>query len=1587
MQLRLTPLASALAALALAGSLVAPEAQANRPFSGGWMAAKGATQAHAARTGRLPNGMLAGAGAANRQQHAARQQVNRSVSNMSRAAASIAANQAAQLKAREAALKAASNIPDGVAPGGLEQDLDAGWEGAERALGTARAQGRTEVTVRQTDKKAILNWKTFNVSRNTTVNFDQSGGTDAKTGGNDWSVLNRINDPSGKPSEIAGRIKAQGSVYLINRNGVVFSGSSQVNVRNLVAASLKLSDEQFHAGLNKKLGTTQGEVGWVNGGGHHGIPTFGENPAETSGYYGIDDDKQVDRFDPGPAPGEVQVEAGARLTAEGGRVMLFAPKVGNAGEISTPGGQTLMAAGENVWLEAKSDNPVVRGFDAVVSAVRPWTFHYGPVIGDRTFSPFQRDIVPKIAPMMEKRAGQVGYAVSNTGLIQADRGDITMVSRDVRQDGVLQASTALNNQEGSIRLRAWGQGMVAHYASSYSGDEQAFGRLLAWSAGTLTLGENSVTQVVNEWRDPTQVEIGALANRYRPGRVELYGKTVEVRPDAYVSAAAGRIDVRAAAHPWHLINGARRDDSAGDGSRILIHGGATLDTAGLLEMPVDMARNFIEAELRINELRDSPLQAGTWLYGRKVVVDRRMAGRFADGPMAGVQWVSDDDGQPVPGAWIGTPLADVTGWVGAGLVDLAELAARGGAISLQSGGAIIARPGSMLDVSGGSIRYEEGLNTATRLRGADGRIYNISSAPTDMTYVGIAGQETIHHERWGVTRTFTNPIIGGRRYEPGYLEGADAGAIDVKAAGAIVLEGDFRGAIQPGDRAQGITDLAPGGRLTIGGPGKEDRPWSLGRVIISAAPQRLPDDFGLDGVIGDAFLDVPEAEQGAASTGRRTWLSETALNESGLGAVSLYVTGGFVLEEGVGLDLMPGTAFSVTLNSGDAEAGEFDVQGRIHAPGGRIDLAAGAALRLGAGSVLDVGGQWINDRAGRTTTLGRAIDAGSITLATGLADASFGSLEVGQGARLDVSGGGWLPWDSAGRGAPEAGDAGAISLAGIDGKGLAALDMRAWSGAAAGRLSLRADGDVQIGGAPPATSGGDAGAGTGADAGHDDAGGAGAPAALRLPAGLYGDRGFGDVEIAATGSIAVPEGARADLRPLRWRWEQDSYALAGLASGAELAGALVPGQLSNRYLARHAPGRLALATLKGGSIRVERDAQLAVEPGGTVSLSVREVADSGAAGDGSIWLGGRIAAPGGRLDVTAAGDLTLDDGAALLLPGAAQIFRDERTGLRQGRVLDGGFVSLEAGGNLLAHAGARIDVSGASGVVDHWSPAGIGRPRVASLEVGSGGGRLAIRAPSGLVASRLDAGGGTRTARDGEMDIAMVQGGSGGGGIKQALQNFDPRWYDLTPACGTQCDGLEGWELAVDFDWNQVLEQWGLGVGEPMILPRSLVESLSAPSFFTVSDSAAGGTQTPVITVDYSDAVFDGFAMLGLDLRPLLANPPPILRPGAAPGRGQRRAGRRAEPAGRRDTARRRPPGRDAVAAPAGAARAGRRRPLGTARALHPHERAGCRPGRRRAGGHAGDDRPPGDRSHPGLRARLRAHRTAHRRPALRGRR
>src|SRR5262249_35727121 len=199
--------------------------------------------------------------------------------------------------------------------------------------------GRTQVTVKQNQQKAILTWKEFNVGRETDLYFDQSAGGG---GAADWIALNRVLDPSLAPSRILGTIRSEGQVYVINKNGIIFGGASQVDVGTLVASSLALSNTQFLTGINKSI---------VVGTNDMHAPQFGEyNPRLAITTKPSTDPSQPERFTPDGVPGDVTVQAGAQISARGGgKAMLFAPIVSNAGHISAPDGQIIMAAGEQVY--------------------------------------------------------------------------------------------------------------------------------------------------------------------------------------------------------------------------------------------------------------------------------------------------------------------------------------------------------------------------------------------------------------------------------------------------------------------------------------------------------------------------------------------------------------------------------------------------------------------------------------------------------------------------------------------------------------------------------------------------------------------------------------------------------------------------------------------------------------------------------------------------------------------------------------------------------------------------------------------------------------------------------------------------------------------------------------------------------------------------------------------------------------------------------------------------------------------------------------------------------------------------------------
>ncbi|UGW99692.1 filamentous hemagglutinin family protein [Pseudomonas aeruginosa] len=496
---RLKPLAQIIALLMVAGS-----AQAAQPFSAAWFAAKGAQQsAGAARPGAQLPGMTPPPLA---QQQKVNQQLQRSLQNLNNTVAAIAAQQAAQAAGRQAALAAPTDILDGLGEGGLKVDaslpFEQAWQNAKAPV-QSQADGRTTVTVEQTADRAILNWETFNIGRQTTLQFDQQS---------NWAVLNRVNDPSARPSQIQGQIKADGTVMVANRNGVVFSGSSQVNVRNLVAAAASISDSQFR------------ERGLY-------FDANGSQPSFTD------------------AAGAVRVEQGALLqtanpassTAAGGYVLLLGSEVENAGQIVTPKGQTTLAAGDSFYIR--------RGVGTD---------------GNLRSTTRGNEVATSLAA--DSAAGRV----VNQGLIQAATGDITLTGRQVRQEGVALSSSS-TDVRGTIHLL---NSASDARGSVVLGEGSTTAVLVdASGAGALDSQRDAAQQAL-DGTTPTNNVIGRfdnlsrVADRSEQSRVEIVsGGSVDFQGGSLTLASGGQVAVSAAGRSL-LRDGAQVDVAGAVGVKV-----------------------------------------------------------------------------------------------------------------------------------------------------------------------------------------------------------------------------------------------------------------------------------------------------------------------------------------------------------------------------------------------------------------------------------------------------------------------------------------------------------------------------------------------------------------------------------------------------------------------------------------------------------------------------------------------------------------------------------------------------------------------------------------------------------------------------------------------------------------------------------------------------------------------------------------------------------------------------------------------------------------------------------------------------------
>jgi len=139
------------------------------------------------------------------------------------------------------------------------QDLTLPSQGVVQQGQATLVQGTGNLQINQHTERAVINWQSFNVGKDATVNFNQPSSSAV--------MLNRVTGST--PSNIYGNLRANGQIFLINSNGIYFGGGAEVSVGALVASTQSISDQQFAVGNYVFQQNQSGAIlndGSINGG-------------------------------------------------------------------------------------------------------------------------------------------------------------------------------------------------------------------------------------------------------------------------------------------------------------------------------------------------------------------------------------------------------------------------------------------------------------------------------------------------------------------------------------------------------------------------------------------------------------------------------------------------------------------------------------------------------------------------------------------------------------------------------------------------------------------------------------------------------------------------------------------------------------------------------------------------------------------------------------------------------------------------------------------------------------------------------------------------------------------------------------------------------------------------------------------------------------------------------------------------------------------------------------------------------------------------------------------------------------------------
>lgn len=319
--------------------------------------------------------------------------------------------------------------------------------------GTITQPTSQQMQINQSSDKLAIEWQSFNIAEGNKVNFQQPNSNSI--------ALNRVVGTEG--SKVMGQLNANGRVFLVNPNGVLFGSNAQVNVGGLVASTQDLTTTNFSLGKYNFSGSN--------------------------------------------SPSSV-INQGTIIAKDGGAVVLLGGQVSNQGNIQANLGSVKLAAGKATTLDFGGDGLV--NIQVTGAAANALAENSGFI---------QADGGQVVMSAAYANSNVLQTVVNNTGTIQAQTlsnksGKIILSGGQqgvVNLDGILDASTADQGDGGSIDTT--GQ-LVNVNASNIVDTRGIGGQTGTWSVASEQLN-------VNDSTSSNKVSARAVTNNLRTSNIEL----------------------------------------------------------------------------------------------------------------------------------------------------------------------------------------------------------------------------------------------------------------------------------------------------------------------------------------------------------------------------------------------------------------------------------------------------------------------------------------------------------------------------------------------------------------------------------------------------------------------------------------------------------------------------------------------------------------------------------------------------------------------------------------------------------------------------------------------------------------------------------------------------------------------------------------------------------------------------------------------------------------------------------------------------------------------------------------------------------